>query len=143
MFVDAVCCASCRARWTRAAFDGWVLSHVGTAAAFRPAARASSAVSADPGQPPLGSWVIQVGSFSDSRSAQLALDRATTALPETARSHSAITVDEVQMAQKTFHRARLINLTQEEAVLGCRKLEQRKIYCSALQVTAWNTPGAR
>ena len=104
---------------------------------------ASSAVSADPGQPPLGSWVIQVGSFSDSRSAQLALDRATTALPETARSHSAITVDEVQMAQKTFHRARLINLTQEEAVLGCRKLEQRKIYCSALQVTAWNTPGAR
>ncbi len=106
-------------------------------------AAASSAVSADPGQPPLGSWVIQVGSFSDSRSAQLALDRATTALPETARSHSAITVDEVQMAQKTFHRARLINLTQEEAVLGCRKLEQRKIYCSALQVTAWNTPGAR
>ena len=106
-------------------------------------AAASTPVSADPGQPPLGSWVIQVGSFSDSRSAQLALDRATTALPETARSHSAITVDEVQMAQKTFHRARLINLTQEEAVLGCRKLEQRKIYCSALQVTAWNTPGAR
>jgi hypothetical protein len=87
--------------------------------------------------------VIQVGSFSDSRSAQLALDRATMALPETARSHGAITVDEVQMAQKTFHRARLINLTQEEAVLGCKKLEQRKIYCSALQVTAWNTPGAR
>lgn len=98
---------------------------------------------ADPGQPALGSWVIQVGSFSDSRSAQLALDRATTALPETARGHSAVTVDEVQMAQKTFHRARLINLTQEEAVLGCRKLEQRKVYCSALQVTAWNTPGAR
>jgi D-alanyl-D-alanine carboxypeptidase len=98
---------------------------------------------ADPGQPVLGSWVIQVGSFSDSKSAQLALDRATTALPETARGHSAVTVDEVQMAQKTFHRARLINLTQEEAVLGCKKLEQRKVYCSALQVTAWNTPGAR
>ncbi len=99
--------------------------------------------STDPGQPALGSWVIQVGSFSDSKSAQLALDRATTALPETARGHSAITVDEIQMAQKTFHRARLINLTQEEATLGCKKLEQRKIYCSALQVTAWNTPGAR
>ncbi len=101
------------------------------------------AAPADPGQPALGTWVIQVGSFSDSKSAQLALDRATTALPETARGHSAVTVDEVQMAQKTFHRARLINLTQEEAVLGCKKLEQRKVYCSALQVTAWNTPGAR
>ena len=112
-------------------------------APVRVASVAPTAAPVDPGQPALGSWVIQVGSFSDSRSAQLALDRATTALPEAARGHSAITVDEVQMAQKTFHRARLINLTQEEAVLGCKKLEQRKIYCSALQVTAWNTPGAR
>ena len=47
------------------------------------------------------------------------------------------------MAQKTFHRARVTNLSQDEAVDGCKRLEQRKIYCSALQVTAWNTPGAR
>lgn len=116
-----------------------------TSAPVRVASATPTAPSApaDPGQPALGTWVIQVGSFSDSKSAQLALDRATTALPETARTHSAVTVDEVQMAQKTFHRARLINLTQEEAVLGCKKLEQRKVYCSALQVTAWNTPGAR
>ncbi len=93
--------------------------------------------------PPLGSWVIQVGSFADSRSAQLALERATSILPELMRSHGAATVDEVQMAQKTFHRARLTNLSQSEAVDGCKRLEQRKIYCSALQVTAWNTPGAR
>ena len=38
--------------------------------------------------------------------------------------------------------ARLINLSQDEAINGCKKLSQRKIYCSAIQVTAWNTPGA-
>ena len=52
-------------------------------------------------------------------------------------------VDEVQMANKTFHRARLTNLTQSQAFDGCRRLEKRKIYCSAIQVTVWNTPGAR
>lgn len=98
---------------------------------------------ADPAQPALGSWVIQIGSFSDVKSAQLALDRATLAMPEQARSNGAITIDEVQMAQKVFHRARMINLTQDEAIAGCKKLEQRKIYCSAIQVTAWNTPGAQ
>jgi hypothetical protein len=52
-------------------------------------------------------------------------------------------VDEVQMANKTFHRARLTNLSQGQAVDGCKRLEKKKIYCSAIQVTAWNTPGAR
>lgn len=91
--------------------------------------------------PSLGSWVIQVGSFSEPQAAQAALERATAALPN-ARSASAI-VDEVQMANRVFHRARLINLSQEQAVEGCKRLEKRKVYCSALQVTAWNTPGAR
>ncbi len=91
--------------------------------------------------PALGSWVIQVGSFSEPQAAQAALERATAALPN-ARSVSAI-VDEVQMANRVFHRARLINLSQEQATEGCKRLEKRKIYCSALQVTAWNTPGAR
>ncbi len=94
------------------------------------------------GLPAVGSWVIQVGSFNDARGAELALERATSALPNTIPSHGAVSVDEVQMAQKTFHRARLTNLTQEEAVAGCKKLSLKKIYCSALQVTAWNTPGA-
>jgi len=97
----------------------------------------------DPTTPAIGSWVIQVGSFSDSNAALAALERATAVLPEATRAHGATTIDEVQMAQKTLHRARLINLSQEEAVGGCRRLEQRKIYCSALQVTALNTPGAR
>lgn len=88
-------------------------------------------------------WVIQVGSFSDSRAAQAALERASSALPDPIRSHGAATVDEVQLAQKTLHRARLTNLSQEEAVDGCKRLSQRKIYCSAIQVTAWNTPGGR
>ena len=52
-------------------------------------------------------------------------------------------VDEVQMANKTFHRARLTNLSQAQAVDGCKRLEKKKIYCSAIQVTAWNTPNAR
>jgi D-alanyl-D-alanine carboxypeptidase len=95
------------------------------------------------GTPTLGTWVIQVGSFSDSNAALAALERATTVLPETVRSHGAATIDEVQMAQKTLHRARLTNLSQDEAVGGCKRLEQRKIFCSALQVTALNTPGAR
>lgn len=91
--------------------------------------------------PSLGSWVIQVGSFSEPQAAQAALERATAALPN-ARSATAI-VDEVQMANRVFHRARLINLSQDQAVEGCKRLEKRKVYCSALQVTAWNTPGAR
>jgi D-alanyl-D-alanine carboxypeptidase len=93
--------------------------------------------------PAVGSWVIQVGSFSDSRAAELALQRASSALPEAIRLHTALTIDEVDMAHKTFHRARFMNLSQEDAIEGCRRLEQRKIYCAALQVTAWNTPGAR
>jgi D-alanyl-D-alanine carboxypeptidase len=98
---------------------------------------------AGPGGPSIGSWVIQVGSFSDSQGAQLALERASSALPDSMRAAAAASVDEVQMANKTFHRARLTNLSQGQAVDGCKQLEKRKIYCSAIQVTAWNTPGAR
>jgi D-alanyl-D-alanine carboxypeptidase len=108
---------------------------------------AAAAVPAEGSAPPagsaIGSWVIQLGSFSDSQSAQLALGRASLALPSTTRSSAAATVEEVQMAAKTFHRARLTNLSQAQAVDGCKALEKRKIYCSALQVTAWNTPSAR
>jgi D-alanyl-D-alanine carboxypeptidase len=96
-----------------------------------------------PGGPSIGSWVIQVGSFSDSQGAQLALERASSTLPDSMRAAAAATIDEVQMANKTFHRARLTNLSQGQAVDGCKQLEKRKIYCSAIQVTAWNTPGAR
>ncbi len=95
-----------------------------------------------PGGPSIGSWVIQVGSFSDSQGAQLALERASATLPDSMRAAAAATIDEVQMANKTFHRARLTNLSQGQAVDGCKQLEKRKIYCSAIQVTAWNTPGA-
>ena len=115
-----------------------------TTAAFAGAPAAAAPAAAPPApsdMPALGSWVIQVGSFSEPQAAQAALERATAALPN-ARSASAI-VDEVQMANRVFHRARLINLSQEQAVEGCKRLEKRKVYCSALQVTAWNTPGAR
>ncbi|HYD07765.1 MAG TPA: serine hydrolase [Reyranella sp.] len=82
-----------------------------------------------------GSWVIQVGSFSDSRAAQAALERATGALPEATRSHGAAAIDEVQLSDKTLHRARLTNLSQQEAIDGCKRLSKHKIQCSALQVT--------
>lgn len=93
--------------------------------------------------PATAGWVIQIGSFSDSRAAQSALERASGALPESIRSHSAVSVDEVQLAQKTVHRARLTNLSQDEAVDGCKKLSQRKINCSAIQVAAWKPQGSR
>ena len=102
-----------------------------------PAAEGSVA----PNGPPIGSWVIQVGSFNDPQAAQLALERASSTLVDM-RSVTAA-VDEVQMANKTFHRARLTNLSQTQAVDGCKRLEKKKIYCSAIQVTAWNTPNAR
>ncbi len=119
------------------------LQPVPPSAPVRVATTAPLAPAPEPEAPSIGSWVIQVGSFTDSRSAQLALERATSALPNTIRTHSAIAVDEVQMAHRTFHRARVTNLSQTEAIDGCRRLEQRKIYCAALEVTAWNTPGAR
>ena len=106
------------------------------------AAPAPAPASALPqGGPSIGSWVIQVGSFSDPQAAQLALERAASTLSDMSSVTTA--VDEVQMANKTFHRARLTNLSQGQAVDGCKRLEKRKIYCSAIQVTAWNTPGAR
>lgn len=98
---------------------------------------------AHPDAPGTAGWAIQVGSFGDSRAAQLALEQASAALPAELRAHSASSVDEFQMAQRTFHRARLVNLTQSEAVDGCRRLSQRKIYCSALQVGSWGAPGGR
>lgn len=109
----------------------------------RTAAAVAAQGSAPPTGPSIGSWAIQLGSFSDAQSAQLALGRASVALPGNTRSSAAATVEEVQMSAKTFHRARLTNLSQAQAVEGCKALEKRKIYCSALQVTAWNTPGAR
>jgi D-alanyl-D-alanine carboxypeptidase len=93
------------------------------------------------GGPSIGSWVIQVGSFSEPQAAQLALERAASTLADMPSVTAA--VDEVQMANKTFHRARLTNLSQAQAVDGCKRLEKKKIYCSAIQVTAWNTPNAR
>jgi D-alanyl-D-alanine carboxypeptidase len=106
------------------------------------AAPAPAQASAAPqGGPSIGSWVIQVGSFNDPQAAQLALERAASTLSD--MSSVTASVDEVQMANKTFHRARLTNLSQGQAVDGCKRLEKKKIYCSAIQVTAWNTPGAR
>src|SRR6266446_2700369 len=93
-------------------------------------ATTAAVVAPEPNSLAIGSWVIQIGSFSDSRAALSALERASSALPDPIRSHGAATVDEVQMAQKTLHRARLTNLSQEEAISGCKRLEQRKIYCS-------------
>jgi D-alanyl-D-alanine carboxypeptidase len=86
-----------------------------------------------------GSWVIQVGSFANSKAAQAALERANASLPASIRSHGAMAVDEVQVSDKTMHRARLTNLSQQDAVDGCKKLSQHKIYCSAMQVSAWTS----
>jgi D-alanyl-D-alanine carboxypeptidase len=102
-------------------------------------ATSSRALVASTAPPPAsiaGSWVIQVGSFSDSRAAQAALERAAGVLPESIRAHGAVSVDEVQISDKTLHRARLTNLSQQEAVDGCKKLSQRKIHCAALQASA-------
>ena len=90
----------------------------------------------------VGSWVIQVGSFGDPQAAQQAVERAASVIPDTMRN-GAVTVEELQLANKTFHRARLTNLSQAQAIDGCKRLEKRKIYCSAIQVSVWNTPGAR
>jgi D-alanyl-D-alanine carboxypeptidase len=86
-----------------------------------------------------GSWVIQIGSFANSKAAQAALERATASLPAAIRSHGAVSVDEVQVSDRTLHRARLTNLSQQEAIDGCKKLSQHRIHCSALQVGAWTT----
>ena len=66
----------------------------------------------------------------------LNLERANGSLPDTIRSHSTVNIDEVQVSDKTLHRARLTNLSQQEAVDGCKRLSQYKIHCAALQVSA-------
>jgi D-alanyl-D-alanine carboxypeptidase len=59
-----------------------------------------------PGGPSIGSWVIQVGSFSDSQGAQLALERASATLPDSMRAAAAATINKLQMTNKTFQRTR-------------------------------------
>lgn len=108
----------------------------------RVAAAAPAPPAPGPAPAQLGGWVIQIGSFNDSRTAEVALERASGSLPSLA-GKAAPTIDEIQLAGKSFHRARLANLSQDEALDGCKRLEQRKIFCAALQVTAWNTAGAR
>jgi D-alanyl-D-alanine carboxypeptidase len=98
---------------------------------------------ADRATPSIGSWVMQIGSFGNSKAAVQALERAAGALPDGLRGRGASSVDEVHLANKTFHRARLTNLSHEEALNGCKSLERQKISCSPIQVTAINTPGAR
>jgi D-alanyl-D-alanine carboxypeptidase len=92
--------------------------------------------------PNIGSWVMQIGSFGNSKAAIQALERAGAALPDL-RGRCATAVDQVHLANKTFHRARLTNLSKEEALAGCKRLEKHKISCSPIQVTGLNTPGAR
>lgn len=112
------------------------------ATAPAPAVASPASTAATSEAPAIGSWVIQVGSFNEPQAAQLALERAAAVLADSLRQANAV-VDEVQMASRTFHRARLGNLSQDQAIDGCKRLEKRKIYCSALQITAWNTQGAR
>ena len=96
------------------------------------------------GGPSIGSWVIQVGSFSDSRPPSWPWNAPSAALPDSMRSATARRAStRCRWPTRRFHRARLTNLSQDEAVDGCKQLSKRKIYCSAIQVTAWTTPAAR
>jgi D-alanyl-D-alanine carboxypeptidase len=129
------------ARYTAANFVPGIgapdLVRVSALTKAEPAAQArTAATTSAPPTSVAGSWVIQVGSFSDSRAAQAALERATGALPDAIRSHGAVTVDEVQVSEKTLHRARVINLSQQEAVDGCKRLSQHKMHCAAMQISA-------
>jgi D-alanyl-D-alanine carboxypeptidase len=130
----------------------WSSAHTPTSARYSAANFVASVDSAglsgftrrEPGRAPVPSpvaagWVIQVGSFASIKAARVALERAAAALPAAIRARGTVSIDEIQASDKIMHRARLANLSQQEATEGCRKLSQRKIYCQALQPGLWTT----
>ena len=107
-----------------------------------PPCRRRPKAASPPSGPPIGSWVIQVGSFNDPQAAQLALERAVVdAGPTCARSPRPSTKCRWPTRPSTARGSPTSPRVQ--AVDGCKRLEKKKIYCSAIQVTAWNTPDAR
>ena len=83
-----------------------------------------------PVEAPKGSWLIQVGVFSDKTSAQKIAQETLglAGLPSSAK----IGILPVKLSGKRLYRARLTGISRVAALEACKKLEKRKRDCMAL-----------
>lgn len=80
-----------------------------------------------------GAWGIQVGAFRDERDALKALDQAI----KTARlylKHSKASITDSGVPKTSVHRARLANLSKEQARQACKKLSAHNKPCFVFRV---------
>lgn len=78
-------------------------------------------------------WGIQIGAFHDERQAKDAVKRAYSMAQEDLRD-AYITISSQQVESKTIHRARLGNLSRDEANAVCRKLIAHQASCFAVPI---------
>lgn len=78
-------------------------------------------------------WGIQIGAFHNERQAQDAVKKAYAMAQEDLRD-AYITISSQQVESKTIHRARLGNLSRDEANAVCRKLIAHQASCFAVPI---------
>jgi D-alanyl-D-alanine carboxypeptidase len=77
-------------------------------------------------------WAMQVGAFSDTGAARNAIATAQITLPDIRATPSIAPID---TKGRTLYRARLAGLSQSDAVIGCRRLQdQGALDCTAVKV---------
>ncbi len=85
------------------------------------------------GEPP---WAVQVGAFSQPDSAQRALEDAHAHLAGLVGQRARPTVIAVESGGQTLFRARLVNLTEDQARESCQALYRRDMDCAVVRYAA-------
>ena len=85
------------------------------------------------GEPP---WAVQVGAFSQADSAQRALEDAHAHLAGLVGQRARRAVIAVESAGQTLFRARLVNLTEDQARESCQALYRRDMDCAVVRYAA-------
>ncbi len=78
-------------------------------------------------------WGIQVGAFNNEQQAKEAVKKAFTLAHDNLRD-AYITISEQKTSNQTVHRARLGNLSRDEAAAACAKLKAQQSSCFALPI---------
>ena len=81
-------------------------------------------------------WAVQVGAFSQSDSAHSALDDARGHLAGIVGPRALAAVTAVESGGQTLFRARLVNLTEDQARESCQTLYRRDIDCAVVRYAA-------
>ncbi len=81
-------------------------------------------------------WAVQVGAFSQFENAYRALDNAEAYLGAIIGGFASTTVTAAENGGTTLYRARIINLTENQAREGCRELYARDLPCAVVRYSS-------